>query len=116
MGKHVGETLVGTVELDGNEFAFCNLTNAELFYRGGRPPSLRHCELEGCRLAFEDEAANTLEFIRSFAQAGSGFSTVILREIAALIASAQPGQTDAARLDQAQPADLVVEVSPEISR
>lgn len=87
MVRYVGESFEGSVAIDGNQYDYCNFSRATLIYSGGSPPSLRNCDLSESQLVFEGEAANTMVMLRSMAEPGSGFSKLILKEIAAMLSS-----------------------------
>ncbi|CAL1691707.1 hypothetical protein MMB232_01859 [Brevundimonas subvibrioides] len=78
------QTLQGRVTLDGKTFTDCAFQNAQLVYKGGQQPSFVNCRFVQSRFMFEDEAANTVNFLRGMLQPQTGmrgFVTGMMPEI-----------------------------------
>lgn len=78
------QVLQGRLTLDGKTFTDCEFRNAELVYKGGQAPSFINCRFTQSRFAFENEAANTVNFLRGMLQPQSGmraFVTGMMPEI-----------------------------------
>ncbi len=59
-----GETINSKqINLDGNSFIDCEITNSVLIYKGGPLPLLKDCRINDCQWSFAGEAANTLQFM-----------------------------------------------------
>ncbi len=75
--KHRDKTLMGEVELDGNEFDNITFSAALLIYRGGTPPSLNGCNFTDFKFQFQGAAANTVAFLKAMAAPNSGLQSVV---------------------------------------
>lgn len=66
-----------TVEVDDNHFIECTFEKCHLVYKGLGPVQFTTCKLEECVWAFDGPAANTLSFLGSMSDAGSGMQGVL---------------------------------------
>lgn len=60
-----------TVVLDYQDFQGIRFEGCELVYRGGRPPNLVNNDFSNCRWTFEQEAANTVAFLKALYSGGA---------------------------------------------
>lgn len=58
------------VILDGAHYRNKKFENCKLIYSGGKVPSLINNEFNECEWVFENEARNTLQFLRQLASGG----------------------------------------------
>jgi hypothetical protein len=78
-----GKTFEGTsLAVDGRRFVNCRFINVALTYGGGGLPIFDNCRFEGIRLQFDDQAANTLEYLADMSQ--KGFTRPVERIAAAI--------------------------------
>jgi hypothetical protein len=70
--RHQGKTFRNkVVELDGNEFDGCDIQQCTLIYRGGGGGvKFINSTVAYNKLTFEDNAANTINFLRDFYHGG----------------------------------------------
>lgn len=60
------QTLGGDIALDGNTYVDIVFDGARLVYEGGGIPVFQNCTfMDGCSFTFQEQAGNTLAFIRS---------------------------------------------------
>ena len=79
------QTLQGRLTLDGKTFTDCEFQNAQLVYKGGLQPAFINCRFTQSQFVFENEAANTVNFLRGMLQPQTGlrgFVTGMMPEIA----------------------------------
>ena len=55
----------GVVDVDGNQFLNCELTDCEVRYSGGPPPSFIGCTFRNCRLGLGGASSNTIQYLRA---------------------------------------------------
>lgn len=68
MAKHSGATFKGQrLVIDGESYEGCTFENCTLVYRGAALPAFNRCTFNPPRFTFEDEADNTLSFLKSLA-------------------------------------------------
>jgi len=60
-----------TVILDYKTLSDTRYENCRLVYRGGRPPSLVNNDFIDCEWLFENEAANTVAFLKALYTGGA---------------------------------------------
>ena len=78
MAELKDQTLSGRVDLDGNDYVNVIFENAKLFYEGGRAPTFTACQFApGCSFTFQEQAGNTLAFIRSMAHPSTNMRFII---------------------------------------
>lgn len=68
MSEVRNQTLQGRIKLDGKTFVECTFENAQLSFQGGLPPSFINCRFVKTHFVFENEAANTVQFLRGMLQ------------------------------------------------
>lgn len=72
------------IVLDGLELRDTHAIKCQIFYRGGKPPTIHNCFFDRCEWSFEGPAFNTLSFIRmllSDAGDNKGMREFALRQI-----------------------------------
>lgn len=78
MAEIKDQTLNGRVELDGNSYVNVVFEGATLFYEGGIAPVFQNVTFkQGCSFTFQEQAGNTLAFIRSMAHSSSGMRFIV---------------------------------------
>jgi hypothetical protein len=78
-----GKSFEGTsLAVDGQHYINCRFTNVALTYGGGALPIFENCRFEGIRLQFDNQAANTLEYLAEMSQ--NGFTRPVERISAAI--------------------------------
>lgn len=77
MALYKGKEFTGRVVVDGHAYAACTFEDVVLVYTGGDPPSFAGCIFRNWRFAFEGQAGNTVNFLKSLAPKNSGLSDVI---------------------------------------
>ena len=81
----VDKTFEGkTFVIDNREFVRCQFTRCKLIYRGAKPPSFQGCNFWGTQFSFEGPAGNTLAFLQSLSDPGSGLQPIVLEMLPAL--------------------------------
>lgn len=78
MAEIKDQTLTGRVDLDGSTFVNVVFDGAALFYEGGKAPNFQNCTFkEGCSFTFQEQAGNTLAFIRSMAHPSTNMRFIV---------------------------------------
>ncbi|WP_333592025.1 hypothetical protein [Brevundimonas sp.] len=72
------QTLTGRVDLDGNSYVNVVFDGATLFYEGGKAPIFQNVTFnEGCSFTFQEQAGNTLAFLRSMAHPSTNMRFIV---------------------------------------
>lgn len=78
MAEIKDQTLNGDVAIDGNSYVNVTFLNARLIYEGGRAPTFKSCTFrEGCSFTFQEQAGNTLAFIRSMSHPSTNMRFIV---------------------------------------
>lgn len=78
MAEIKDQTLNGDVAIDGNSFVNVTFDGARLIYEGGRAPTFQNCQFApGCSFTFQEQAGNTLAFIRSMAHPSTNMRFIV---------------------------------------
>ena len=78
MAEIKDQTLTGRVDLDDNSYVNVVFDGAKLFYEGGKAPTFQNVTFnEGCSFTFQEQAGNTLAFLRSMAPASTNMRFVV---------------------------------------
>lgn len=78
MAEIKDQTVNGRVDLDGNSYVNVVFEHAGLFYAGGKPPVFQNVTFtETCSFTFEEQAGNTLAFIRSMAHPSTNMRFIV---------------------------------------
>ncbi|MBX3478325.1 MAG: hypothetical protein KF910_11995 [Brevundimonas sp.] len=78
MAEIKDQTVNGRAELDGNTYINVVFDNAALFYSGGKAPNFQNVTFrEGCSFTFQEQAGNTLAFIRSMAHPSTNMRFIV---------------------------------------
>ena len=78
MAEIKDQTVTGRVDLDGNSYVNVVFDNAALFYSGGHAPTFQGVTfMPNCTVSFQEQAGNTLAFIRSMAHSSTNMRFIV---------------------------------------
>jgi hypothetical protein len=78
MSEITSQIVSGEVKLDGKSFKDCEFRNARLIYEGGPPPQFANCRFTDSRFTFQEQAGNTLLFLRAMLPEATNMREVVL--------------------------------------